>query len=120
MKYTHTPDMGEISGFGSTYEEACQTMLNAGVEWIMAHPDVKLVWQEMQGVYGWVQAKDDLTQELETVVVKSLGKEGPTGAMMHAVAARLMLVARDGWEAYCEGCREASRVNGGEDQVSPK
>ena len=36
--YQHTADMGEISGFGGTFEDYCQRMLEAGVRWLNEHP----------------------------------------------------------------------------------
>jgi len=42
-RYRWAPTMGEISGFGGGYEEACRDMLYAGLAWLKAHPtaDVK-------------------------------------------------------------------------------
>jgi hypothetical protein len=31
--------MGQISGFGGGYEAACQDMLNAGVNWLVANAE---------------------------------------------------------------------------------
>ena len=40
-KYTFTPDMNEISGFGGDYEACCRRMLSAALEWLDAHPKDK-------------------------------------------------------------------------------
>ena len=34
--YEFTPMMGEISGFGGSYEAGCRAMLKAAVEWLDA------------------------------------------------------------------------------------
>ena len=50
--YRHSPDMGEISGFGGGYEILCQDMLNAGVVWLDRHPRAKLAISTIDNVYG--------------------------------------------------------------------
>ncbi len=101
--YRHTLEMGEISGFGGTYEECCQDMLEAGVSWLQGH----------ENIYGLVNAASPQTEQLEKAVLGAC--DDATGAMHHAVMDRLMYIAQHGWEMYRAELEEAGRdqSNGG-------
>lgn len=103
--YRHTEDMGEISGFGGSYEQACQAMLETGVNWLNAHPNADLQFQSYDGVYGLVQANSPDAEELEKVIAGAAGD--CTGAMMHTVLERCYYIRHHGWDAYCEELRKA-------------
>ena len=114
--YRHTPEMGEISGFGGGYETICQDMLEAGVKWIMERRPDDLqggglaLKHEMGTViefYGLFEENSEQAKELGRVVVNASeerwGKEYVcTGAMHHAVMARLFKIAEHGWGWYVD------------------
>lgn len=107
--YRHTPDMGEISGFGGGYEKTCQDMLEAGVKWLAeryksdTQTDVQM--HGYKGIYGILVADSDDAKELEKVVLDASGGDC-TGAMHHAVMSRLGYIAKNGWFAYCDEIRK--------------
>lgn len=105
--YRHTPDMGEISGFGGGYERCCQDMLEAGVQHIEARKlsggDVQV--SHYQNVFGLCFPENQPTKELERAVLDAAKGEA-TGAMHHAVMVRLAFIANRGWDAYCAELRK--------------
>lgn len=107
--YRHTPDMGEISGFGGAYEDACQDMLEAGATWLAERvkKDVQtqLALHNHSEIYGVLTAASDDAKALEDVVVAAA--DGCTGAMHQAVMMRLGFIASNGWDAYCSEVRAA-------------
>lgn len=102
--FRHTPEMGEISGFGGSYEEACQDMLEAGVKWLEANKDKKkdLEGRTIKNVYGIFEVTSDAAKTMEKAVMESDGGKGATGAMHHAVMSRLFYIAANGWDKYVE------------------
>lgn len=104
MSFQHTPDMGEISGFGGGYEATCQAMLEAGVVWLNANPKPDLGGHGYKGVYGIFVPDSADAKALEEAVMKVA--DGCTGAMHHAVMSRLFYVAKNGWDDYCAKLRE--------------
>ena len=111
MNYRHTPEMGEISGFaGGTYEETCQTMLEAGVKWLNEHPDAELTMRHIPNVTGFFEMGTPEGEELSDVVADAtLTEDGRgdlrrdcTGAQMHHIMMRLMFIKAHGWEKYAE------------------
>ena len=117
MRYRHTPDMGEISGFGEDYEKTCQDMLEMGMEWLNAHPDCDLKLSSFKGVTGIVNAdNDDAQQLIDAVVAGSYDPETKrneaTGAMVHTVMERLFFIRINGWDKYCEELRKGHADNG--------
>ncbi len=101
MEYRHTTDMGEISGFGGDYETCCQDMLNAGVQWLQDNKNAKLEGHTFKNVYGVFVPDSQDAQELDRIVLDAAKGEA-TGAMHHAVMSRLLFIAQNGWEKYCE------------------
>lgn len=95
--YHHTPEMGEISGFGGGYEAACQTMLDRGVKWLLARPKAKLEAHGFENVYGIMIPDSADAKELSEVITKDVDC---TGAMHQAVMGRLFYIAKNGWESY--------------------
>ena len=102
--YRHTWDMGEISGMGYHYELCCQDMLEAGVWWLLEseHDDLRL--RTYKNVTGLAFAETPQTEALERAVLDAAKGEA-TGAQHHAVMARLMVVAKSGWDEYARLCR---------------
>lgn len=104
-EFRHTPDMGEISGFGNGYEACCQDMLEAGVKWLQAHTDPDLKAHGFEGVTGIFIADSDDAKALERVILDAAKGEA-TGAMHHVVMQRLFFIAKNGWDKYCEELRK--------------
>jgi hypothetical protein len=99
----HTDEMGEISGFGGGYEECCREMLQAGVKWLDEHPQADPKFRAYSGVYGLVMEDNPDGKQLTGVVIKAAKGEA-TGAMHHAVIARLIFIKKAGWEEYVKQC----------------
>lgn len=106
VTYRHTPDMGEISGFGGGYEQICQDMLEAGVKFIherkLSGGDIQL--SGYVNVFGLCFPENKPTKELEDVIVAASNNEC-TGAMHHAVMERLAWIAKHDWDEYCRVLR---------------
>ena len=101
--YRHTDDMGEISGFGGSYEEGCQKMLEAGVKWLAEH-DADIQVLENPSIYGIIKEGTSDTEELSKAAVAAT--DDCTGAMHHAVMSRLAYIDKNGWQKYCEELRQ--------------
>lgn len=116
--YRHTPEMGEISGFGDhgdpqgrKYEEMCQDMLEAGVKWVMAHPDVDLSIRHSPQITGYFESNTPETKALEDAILAAsydpeTDRKEATGAMMHNVIMRVIYIAAQGWDKYVEQVME--------------
>ena len=105
MTYTHTPDMGEISGFGGGYEAACLAMLDAGVRWLDANPNADPQFRGFKNVYGVILEDNADAKALSDAVLAGSGGDC-TGAMHQAVVTRVLHIKSVGWEKYCIECRE--------------
>jgi hypothetical protein len=103
--FRHTPDMGEISGFGGGYEKCCQDMLEAGCEWLQENKGVTLTGSEFKNVFGLFTAESDDAKAMEKVVLQAAAGEA-TGAMHHTVMQRLFFINKNGWDEYCRQLRE--------------
>ena len=99
--YRHTPEMGEISGFGGGYENACQDMLEAGVHWILENPDTELKGHTYQSAYGLFMEDSEDAKTLSEVITDAVDKDC-TGAMHQAVMQRLFFIKANGWDKYVE------------------
>lgn len=111
LKYQHSPDMGEISGFGGGYEEMCQRMLDAGLRWLDEHPDSDPQFGGFKGVFGLITETNDDARALNEAVLAVC--RDCTGAMHQAVIQRCLYVKANGWEKYCAELR-ASTAGPGE------
>ena len=100
--YRHTAEMGEISGFGGGYEDACQSMLDAGVKWVIAHPDADCRFKGFEGVYGLIMDDNEDARALTKTVVGAV--KNSSGAMHHAVISRVLWIKAHGWDAYVQEC----------------
>ena len=105
QSFRHTPDMGEISGFGDGYEQCCQDMLEAGVRWLNEHRQADVQVLVSPQIYGVIREGTPDTEALSKVVLDAAKGEA-TGAMHHAVMARLSYIAANGWDAYCAEVRK--------------
>lgn len=117
----HTPDMGEISGFGGGYEKCCQDMLEAGVKWLDEHPDCDLKLSHYKNIYGLLNEESADAKALGEVVIDA-SREAPgkpaeaTGAMHHTVMSRLFFIRTHGWDKYCAELR--GEPNGNDETAS--
>jgi hypothetical protein len=109
--WKHTPDMGEISGFGGSYEAACQQMLHQGVEYLIhlgeREPDFDV--NTYPGIFGIAELTGSDAEGLDAAVCADVD---PSGAMHHAVVLRLRFIAKNGWNSYCQELRESHRAAG--------
>ena len=103
--YRHTREMGEISGMGYHYELCCQDMLEAGVKWLVENDHDELHLRTYKNVTGLAFAEGPQTKALERVVLEAAKGES-TGAQHQAVMARLIVIAKNGWDEYARLCRE--------------
>jgi hypothetical protein len=103
--YRHTPDMGEISGFGGGYEAVCQDMLEAGMRWIFDHPEAGPEYKGSPQIFGVVLDNNAEAKALDGAILAGAKGEA-TGAMHYAVVLRCLAAKRLGWEEYCRQCRE--------------
>ena len=67
-QYPWQPGMGEISGMGGDYEEACRKMVYAGLAWLETRPDADLKATTYRNVYGILNADSPDAKELELVM----------------------------------------------------
>lgn len=109
--YRHTPDMGEISGFGGGYEDLCQDILEAGVKWLNENAEPDLTGSAYKNVFGIFNAESEDAKALEAAAMAADKKKDATGAMHHAVMSRLFWIAKNGWPAYCEELRKQEAEN---------
>jgi len=93
--------MGEISGFGGGYEDACRKMVIAGLEWCDEHPDADLKYKQFEGVTGLTFDESDDMKLMQEAMLTAIGHDC-TGAMMQATMNHVMFVRKNGWEKYVE------------------
>lgn len=121
---TWSEEMGEISGFGGSYEAGCRAMVLAGIQWIDEHPEADPLFHGFRGVYGIVMEDNDDAKALTKAImdapvtmddgsVTRAGEEA-TGAMHQAAVGNVLAYKRLGWEQYRRQRIEAeSRGDGG-------
>jgi len=104
-RFPWTDSMGEVSGFGGGYENACRDMIYAGIAWTEKHPGADL------STYKTVDAK-----ALDAHIL--LACPDCSGAMHGAAMNALAFIAKQGWNAYAGKMMEraAKRVGIGETQ----
>lgn len=102
-KYEFTEGMGEISGFGGSYEKGCRQMLKAGLDHLDQHPELDPKFKGYKNIYGVIKSDNDDAKELSKIVCAALDpNEGVTGAMHQAVIETIMWIRDKGWDAYVE------------------
>jgi hypothetical protein len=114
-----TEDMGEISGFGGTYEAGCRAMVFAGMKWCDEHPDADPQFRGFKGVYGVISDENDDAKALTKAVIDApitvdgkettVGEYGATGAMHQAAISHVMFYRAHGWDEYCRQLRTRER-----------
>ena len=92
-RFPWSDSMGEISGFGDGYENACRAMVYAGLMWIEKRPGADL------STY-----KTDDAKALD----KHIGASCPdcSGAMHGAAMNAVAFIAKQGWPKYVERMSE--------------
>lgn len=109
-KYKWTEDMGEISGFGGSYEQACRAMVLRGADWLEDNKKEDLKFSGLKGVFGIITPESDEAKELEKYMTdlsnEGIEDEGLTGAMVHASINHVMYIARNGWDKYSQELRD--------------
>lgn len=103
-----TDDMGEISGFGGGYEDACRAMLLAGLDWLDENPEVNPQHHGFKGVYG-LTVSDNIDGENLEKAMAAASAEGCTGAMMQACLSHVYWVQAHSWDEYCAELRKAEK-----------
>lgn len=99
-KYAWREGMGEISGFGGTYEEACRRMFFAGLEWLDANPDAEPRFKGFKGVFGLIDEDNEAAKQLSESILAEV--PGCSGAMHHVAIKHCLIVRANGWEEYCK------------------
>lgn len=88
-QFSWSEGMGEISGFGGGYEQACRDMLYAGLAWLKDKPGADLSIEETEDV-----------RAIEKVIVTAC--PDCTGAMHGAVMNALAFIHMKGWAEYAK------------------
>ena len=99
--YEFNSNMGEISGMGGSYEQACRNMLKAGLEWFDKNPDAEPNFRGYKDVYGIIMEDNDDARALSKAVIEASDNEA-TGAMYQAVITSILWIKKNGWEKYVE------------------
>lgn len=98
-KREYTPTMGEISGFGGDYEDACRKMVLAGLDWLDANPTADPQFHGYKGIYGVISEDNEDAKALTKAVVDVTGGDC-TGAMHQATICHILFIRRNGWDKY--------------------
>jgi hypothetical protein len=118
-----TPDMGEISGFGGSYEDGCRAMVKAGVEYIENSTDpivigARLAVRGTQGGDAFFSFDNKALTSAMLAAPIAIGQEGrmttvgeygPTGAMVGASLGHIAAFFRLGAEEYCRELRDREK-----------
>ncbi len=96
----------DISGIGGSYEWGCQIMLQAGLEFLKAHPDFHFDYRQNPHIIGVATTDTLWGKELDKVLwdaSEKFGKQyGATGAMHQFVVNHLMFIQKNGYEKWLE------------------
>jgi len=88
-----------ISGFGGSYEDACQKMVLAGCDWFDSHPLAKPKFHGFEHVFGIIVEDNPIAKELTDVMVKACGGDA-TGAMVQACVGHVLWIRSHSWDEY--------------------
>jgi hypothetical protein len=102
-KYPWTDAMGEISGFGGGYEQACRDMVYAGLAWCKGNPNADL------STYTTDDAKS-----LDKALLYA--EPGCSGAMHGAAMNAVAFIAKQGWPEYVRRMTKRSAEQPSEEQ----
>ena len=99
LLYYHTEGMGAIgSNTNASYELECQKMLDAGIRWVFANPQLmrKFSTLDLYALDPIVYAFDKALVDVSPSCIR---------AQWGAVATRCQFIAGHGWLAYVEWCK---------------
>jgi len=99
INYGYTTEMGEISGFGGGYENACRSMVIAALKWCEENPKAKLSYKEFKGITGLTSDESPDMKKMQEVMLKVTNNDC-TGAMMQACMSHVMFIRKNGWDKY--------------------
>ena len=97
-QYEFTPKMGEISGFGGGYEQACRNMLKAGLEWLDKNSGARPEFHGYEGIYGIMEEDNADAKALTKILLGA--SDDCTGAMHQAVISSILWIRKNGWKKY--------------------
>lgn len=118
--YDWREEMGEISGFGDTYEAACRSMLVAALDfWDGQDESFDPKYKGFEDVYGVCLDDNDDAKKLDEAIMdaeivygdgtRERCGDGASGAMHQAVISHAFFVRKNGWERYVQEMSEESR-----------
>jgi hypothetical protein len=88
-----------ISGFGGGYEQTCQNMVIAGLEWWDANPKADPKFKGFANVFGLIVDENDDAKALSKALSDAaLGD--CTGAMHQAAVSHVFYAHAHGWPDY--------------------
>ncbi len=99
-RYSYPPDVDVISGFGGDYEEACQKMVIAGMQWLDEHPLATPEFKEFKNIFGLTTDENEAMKEMQKAMNSVI--KGATGAMMQACTKHIIYASKHGWDKYLE------------------
>jgi len=111
---TYSRDMGEMSGFGGSYERAMRVMVLEGYEFIERQKKAGKfdpAFSVMKNVTGIISEENDDGKALTKAMLDSISSHGdsPTGAMMQYSVVHVLRASAIGWDAYCKEMREIKK-----------
>lgn len=107
-KYKWLPGMGQISGFGGSYEDGCRAMVIAGLEYWDAHPELDPQYKGFEGVYGILSDNNEDAKRLDDVVLDAVKNEA-TGAMHHAAIGHIIWIKKNSWQKFVEEMKKRGK-----------
>lgn len=98
-KYTYPEGIDVISGFGGGYEDACQKMVIAGMEWLDEHKEANPTFDQFKNIYGLTTNENEDMEAMQKHMNEAIGNEA-SGAMMQACTNHILYANKNGWEKY--------------------
>ncbi len=112
--YNYTPECREVSGFGGGYENACRTMIKAGMQWFDNNPDADdPEFIGFKNVYGIVEEDNGSAKALSQYMVESVTDYGISGAQHQASVSHVLYAHKNGWDKYIEEMSKENRRDEG-------
>lgn len=101
-KYEFTNEMGEISGFGGDYEQACRKMVLAGIEYLEKNKSIDFSFKEYENIYGILAETSEDTDKVIKAMIAANDGFGATGGMVQATLNHVKFIYEKGWNKYVE------------------
>lgn len=99
-RYNWRPGMGQISGFGGSYETDCRAMLAAALKWYDEHPLSSPKFHAFDNVPDVIEEEDEDARSLSQVVINAACGRAD-GAQHKVVIGYALWIRRYGWDAFC-------------------